>query len=405
MPEEYFKDKRKNFVMFLHGMPDFVFMQEHEKHDKAFSLIKNSYDQIPNCYNYIGMWDAHKDYWDHLLPGRLINTNCWTDLRRIAKKSDVNFDKNHIKLVCFDTWRGHKEPYWVINAVKTLIRRYETGKIPFKVTLDIYGQDVQTIPSVWIALTQEYLNKYIYFRGYSEPQEIFDNYDIALTQVVEETRIVRESLLSGIPLIVGDESAPFTDYKAGFRNVTNYANVLEKCCYDICDDKKRKAIHEKNRNYAIANYDVTKNAEPIFECFERIYAESKNREKTPELLKKSYNISFNDNEEVVDEFKTKVLICSIKDIKIFEDKKNIDKYYLPYEDVVVLNDDKDYVQGYKINKGKFPKKYFNHIYIDYLDIMPEEQKKEMISFLEDISIDKKIVKGEINEIELNNKPA
>lgn len=392
MPEEYFEDKRKNLIMFLHGMPDFVFMQEHEKQDKAFSLIAKSYSQIPNCYYYIGMWKVHEGYWNHLLPGKLVNTNCWADLTRIQPKADYNFNKEHIKLVCFDTWRGHKEPYWVINAVKILINKYERGEIPFKVTLDIYGQDVSSIPEVWILLVKEYLNKYIFFRGYGQPQDIFNNYDIALTQIVEETRIVRESLLSGIPLIVGEESVEYTDYGAGFRNVEAYSREIERCCLDIMDDDKRKAIHKKNREYAIQNYDVVKNAEPIFDCFEKVYEESKNRELTPEVLK-SYkvekeieNFDFN---KIKNEFKTKVLICSInsdkKDIKGLE---NIDYYYIPYSQIANVKN--DYVESYLI-KEEYPEKYFDFIYIDYLDIMPQLDREKLEKYINKI----KTVNGEL----------
>jgi hypothetical protein len=375
LPEVYFSDNRKNLIMFLHGMPDYVFMQEHEGKDKAFSLIKGSYNALDNCRAFIGMWRSHDGYWSHLLKNKLVNTNCWVNFDKINKKADGNFDKNHIKLVCLDTWRGHKEPYWILNAVKILIEKYERKEIPFKITLDIFGQEPREIPSCWFAVIDEWLNKYIFLRGYGKPQEIFDNHDIVLTQTVEETRVVRESLLAGMPIIGGEVSADYTDYKAGFRDVKKYSEEIERCCYDIIDEKKRKDLHIKNREYALNNFDIKKNAEPIFECFERIVKENRLRTYTPKYWDiKNIKVNNPDINKLEHKgFKTKTLTCSVKygESAFWQDSDN---YFINFKDIVEYDKDNDCIVKYNFNFS-YPEKYFDYIYIDYLQILPEYEKK------------------------------
>jgi len=388
MPEIYFQDPRKNLVMFLHGMPDYVFIQEHEKKDKAFSLIKGSYNGLSNCRAYIGMWRAHDGYWSHLLPGKLVNTQCWINTSKIKMKADANFDPDHIKLVCFDTWRGHKEPYWLINAAKLLMNKYDKGELPFKVTLDIFGQDQTTMPSCWIALCDEYLNKNIFFRGYANPQEIFDNHDISLTQIREETRVVRESLLAGMPLVVGETSAPYTDYKAGFRDVGEYAKEIERCCYDIRDDAKRKSIQGKNRAYAIENFNIEKNSLPIFECFEKIVRETKLREYTPQYWKLANceveNPLTGKDGDFTEGHGTKTLVCSVNRENSPWKEKDADHYYIDFKDVIEYDEKEDFITKYNLDE-KFPDGYFSHIYVDYLDYLPEDFRSKFEKYLNRIS--------------------
>ena len=183
------------------------------------------------------MWEDHDlGYWGHLLTDKLVSThNPWMDLSTVQMHSDVNFNPNHIRLANFDTWRSTKTPFYVVNAVKTLIQMYERGEIPFKVTIDLFGQDPKAMSKVWIVLCQEYINKYIFFRGYAHPQEIFDNFDAILTTGSEETRVVRESLDAGMPLIVGETHCKYTDYKAPFRAPYIYAQEIIRLCNDFRD--------------------------------------------------------------------------------------------------------------------------------------------------------------------------
>ena len=408
LPEEFFSQARRNFILWLHGQPDFVFLQENDGKDKAYSLIKGSYNSLPQCRAFVGMWEDHdKGYWEHLLRGKLLSTgNPWIRLENYQMNSDVNFDPNHIKLVCMDTWRSTKTPFYVINAVITLIDMYEEGKLPYKVTLDIFGQDIKAIKRVWFVLTEKYLNKYIFFRGYANVSEIFNNYDIVLTTGSEETRVIRESLASGMPLIVGETHCKYSDYKAPFRAPYKYAEEIMRLIDNIKDKDKRKALMEKNRNYALENFDVRKNSKPIFELFERIYRDSLKREYTPtyfaNLPKKADSKCNFDINKVEDKFSIKILSCCVfKDNSIFKELKNVDKYHIPYQDIVNHSEEEEYILDY-ILKDELPEKFFDYIYIDYYDILTEDAKKTFWDYLLKIAKngEDSIIKGEL--INLNN---
>ena len=405
LPEIYFNEPRKNLVLFLHGERDFVFFQEEDKKDKAFSLIKGAYNGLPQCHAFVGMWEDHDlGYWNHLLPDKLVSTgNPWVDISKIEVHSDANFNPDHIRLVNFDTWRSTKNPFYVINAVKTLIQQYERGELPFKVTIDLFGQDPKGMNKVWIVLCQEYINKYIFFRCYAQPQEIFDNFDAVLTSGSEETRVIRESLAAGMPLIVGETHCRYTDYKAPFRAPHIYAKEIVRMCNDIRDDKKRKAIAEKNRKYAEKNFDIKKNIKPIVEIFEKIAKESKYREYTPKYWKEfpekanSAPEADQDVDNNIDTFKTKVLNCTVSK-NYFDRYKNADVYNLLFKDIVKYNEEAEYIVDYKWDE-KLPENFFDIIYIDYADILPETYKKKFMKYIEKIKKDNgEIVYGKLQNL-------
>jgi hypothetical protein len=237
------------------------------------------------------------------------------------------------------------------------------------------------------------LNKYIYFRGYANPQEIFDNHDISLTQIREETRVVRESLLAGMPLVVGETSAPYTSYKAGFRDVGAYADEIERCCLDIRDEVKRRHIMQTNREYALKIFDIKRNSKPIFECFERIMSEGEMKEKTPDYWAKAKFKVDGPPQIKPDEnsFKTKILVCSVDKHKKPKGSKE-DFYYLHYKDILQMHKKEDYIEDYTINE-KYPENYFNYIYVDYLDIVPETVRELLLKYFN------KIIKEEGNIIQ------
>lgn len=405
LPEIYFKDPRKNLVLFLHGQPDFVFFQEEDDKDKAFSLIKGAYNSLPQCSAFIGMWRDHDlGYWGHLLPGKLVSTcNPWMNLDRVRMHSDSNFNPNHIRLANFDTWRSTKTPFYVVNAVKTLIRQYEAGEIPYKITLDLFGQEPKGIKNVWIVLCQEYINKYIFFRGYAHNQEIFDNFDAILTTGSEETRVVRESLAAGMPLIVGETHCDYTDYKAPFRAPHKYAEEILRMCGDLRDDKKRKAIMEKNRKYAVDNFDIRKNIRPVIETFERIARESRMKEYTPKYWEafpsNAKSVEDGNQIELSDSHGTKVLNCTVSDDG-FGGYENIDKYSIRFDEMINYNEEAEYIVDYKIDE-KFPDNYFDAIYVDYLDILPRFHRERFEKYLKRIKKeDGKIIKGHLKGVKL-----
>jgi len=281
IPPEYIDDRSKHLVMFLHGMPSFIFHNELYHKEPVLSFLKKASHSLTHCHFFITLWPSHKPFWENILRDKLVVTNSWVSSDSINLKSDASFDPGHLKLVVMDTWRAGKEPYYIINSIQILISKYHREEIPYKVTLDIYGQEVKNVQPVWQTLIREGFEKYINFKGKDDPQNIFDRHDILLTQIGDESRIVREGLLSGIPIVSGYPYADWTSFKHDCRDIKGYADQILRCWKLMQDRDKRIKIYRENRNIALRKFDIRKNAIPIFRCYERIF----------ELQKRAYSPS------------------------------------------------------------------------------------------------------------------
>ncbi|RJQ51107.1 MAG: hypothetical protein C4530_20745 [Desulfobacteraceae bacterium] len=274
IPESYMNNPKRSLVMFLHAMPSHLFYNELYGGEAVLTFLKNSHRQVANCRYFITLWPIHAKYWENIIQGNLVVTDPIICCDCIRLKMDDGFDPNHLRLVVMDTWRAGKEPYYIFNAVQLLMALSEQGKVPFRVSLDIYGQDGANVQPVWNALIRDDLKKHFHFRGKAHPQQIFDSSDILLTQVGEiptESRVVREGLLSGIPIVSGITDVPWTPYHHDCRDIEGFADEIRKSWQYMQDSQKRAELHRINRAYAVEHYDIRKNADRIFECYEQIF--------------------------------------------------------------------------------------------------------------------------------------
>jgi tetratricopeptide (TPR) repeat protein len=276
IPEEYRKDRRKNLVMFLHGMPSFVFYNELYNIEPVLSFLTQAYENLTHCHYYITLWPSHEPYWRPIFKEKLIVTSPWISLDSLGPKSADAFDPNHMRLVVMDTWRGGKEPYYIIQAALILLSRVRAGALPFRVTLDIYGQGVQNVQPVWHTLIPDEFKASITFRGKDLPENIFDTHDILLTQIGDESHIVREGLLSGMPILSGYPYTEWTPFRHDCRDIVGFADEILRCWGALQNREKRLEMMRKNRDYAFGHFDISQNSAPIVRCYEKIFEKRRN---------------------------------------------------------------------------------------------------------------------------------
>ncbi|MEW6667478.1 MAG: hypothetical protein AB1512_19915 [Thermodesulfobacteriota bacterium] len=277
VPEKILQDRQRNLVMFLHAMPSHVFYNELYGQEPVLSYLKNVTGTLPHCHAYITLWPSHRPYWENIIEEKLLVTNPIICCDSISLKPDDAFDPGRLRLVVMDTWRGGKEPYYIMNAVQGMMTRSRRGELPFEVSLHIYGQGQGNIPPVWRTLIRRGLEGFFHFKGRDDPQHIFDTHDILLTQVGEiptESRVIREGLLSGIPIVAGHANAEWTDFKHDCRDIEGFAGEILGCWEHMQDGEARRRMFTANRELACSRYDIRKNALPIFECYEEIFARS-----------------------------------------------------------------------------------------------------------------------------------
>ena len=398
MPQEFWEDKRKNLVLFLHGRPDHVFLDEedaskkrklvgnkNQTKDRSFALIKSAYDHVVNCRAIVGLWDVlDKGFWKHLLKDKLFSMSAWANTDIYGYKNYCNFNPKEVRLATFDTWRSVKNPYYVINAARVLMYEYEMGLSDVKYTLDIYGNEPSQMDEVWLTLTSDYLGKFIFFRGYAQTEEIFNNSDIIITSSNDETRIVRESLANGICL-VADADVPFTSFQANYRDPYAVAMEIKRASEYLESKENQVKLVEDNREYAKKHFDIKQNITPVIDLFYDLVDECNFREILPETRKtmdyKVEPLEMN----FKDDYSTKVLNCTFRRDKSPFINKKVDNYFWDYEQICIV--DQEYIDDFDFSND-FIHEFFDIIYVDYYDCIANKDRH-----LFDLWINKLITKG------------
>jgi|GEM_PF-3415242 len=282
LPEKFRNDQTKNLVMFLHGMPSFVFYNELYGGDPVLSFLKTAEKNLPHCHFFFSLWPTHEPFWENIFRSKLVVTKPIIDCDCIQLKKD-NFDPNHMRLVVMDTWRGGKEPYYIFNAVQRLMALHAKGKLSAKVTLSIYGQGADQVQPVWRAIIRDEFEPCFKYMGRDKPQAIFDQNDIILTQVGEiptESRVIREGLLAGMPIVSGFAFDPWTDFKHDCRDISGYADQILRCWNSLQDQRQRNHRRRLRRQRAMDAFDIRRNGDAIFDCYEKIFARAQNKRTT-----------------------------------------------------------------------------------------------------------------------------
>lgn len=283
LPEKIRNDPTKDLVMFLHGMPSFVFYNELYGGDTVLSFLKTAEQTLPQCHRFISLWPTHQPFWENIFREKLLVTKPIIDCESIRLKKDDGFDPTHMRLVVMDTWRGGKEPYYIFNAVQQLMTRQAEGNLAAEVTLSIYGQGADKIQPVWRALIRDEFEPFFKYMGRAEPQTIFDNHDILLTQVGEiptESRVIREALLAGMPIVSGYAYDPWTQFKHDCRDICGYADQILRCFNSLLDPKQRNHRRRIRRQRAMDAFDIRQNGDAIFDCYEQIFARAPDKRNT-----------------------------------------------------------------------------------------------------------------------------
>jgi hypothetical protein len=276
IPDTYMRDGRYDLIMFLHGMPSFLFYNELYGGEAAFQFLKKAEQSFPHCHFFISLWPSHRPYWENIFRERLIVTEPIIDPRSVALKSDSDFDPCHMRLAVMDSWRAGKEPYYILNAVQQLMAQHRSGVLGARVTLDVYGKEIKDVQSVWHALIREEFKNLIRFSGRADPQTIFDTHDIILTQVGDtptESRVIREAMLAGIPVVSGYGLDEWTEFRHDCRDIIGYSSQIVKCWEKIQDPDVRRLMHRVNRSLACKRYSTANNCEKIFRCYESVFRE------------------------------------------------------------------------------------------------------------------------------------
>lgn len=241
----------KKKIMCLHGRPENSFMLGLLKKNPVYNIILQA--NFTNMYKrFITFWPDYLYNWSFLVPhDKLFYVPPPVDLDFYTPEGE-KYDWQGVggtpNLLIAELWREDTTPYNIIHAAALFKEKYcpEAKLHVFGVDLPPYGPTSE--------LFQLLGNRNIL--GVVGPQvtgieRMYRGADIVLTPHTIATRIVRESMACGTPVVAGSGN-PFTPYRADPRDIESYALEIKSCWEALKRDSesvKSKCRHTAQKEF------------------------------------------------------------------------------------------------------------------------------------------------------------
>lgn len=236
----------KPIIMAMHGRPEYSYMLEHYGSSPVMSIMCNH--EIDEKYSaYISFWPEHEPFWTLMMPKRQVHyLPSVVDLKRFNPEGQKYFSNSwngNPNILVADIWREDVTPFNVILAAAEFKRKYCNDArlhmfglpIPKQGFVSQYSQKLKDAEIVGEANT---LVPFI--------EEVYRSADILITPHKIATRVIREAMASGLPIVAGS-GCPYTTYVADARDASAFAHQINRCWTALkLDGKKmKKEIRER----------------------------------------------------------------------------------------------------------------------------------------------------------------
>lgn len=269
---DFVKKSGKPIILAVHGRPEYSFELERLKKGSCLSLY-HSYDRDPQVKGFFTYWQEHLDYWIPFFKKPIDCVPAMVNLDIYSPNGEkYDFSKHgpgpHI--IIADVWREDISPFNVLfAAVKFIKEKAPQGKI------HIFGvsrpNETTAMANLFNPLKEKgyigevhglvtYLNK------------VYRGADFLVTPHNIATRIVREALASGCPIVAGT-GCKYTDYRADSYDVLNFSEGIDKLWIQFNIDKSAK--RKLARSIAKQAFNLEQAGEAARKIYERIMTEPK----------------------------------------------------------------------------------------------------------------------------------
>lgn len=231
-------------VMALHGRPESSYRLEAASKDNPVLTVIANKGQDERYRAFVTFWPEFLLPWSTIVPQRkLFCVPAPVDLTAYAGGTDLHLE-GEPKILIADIWRDDVVPLNALfGAIEFLRRHAPKGKIH----LVALPPDLKGVgPVVAQAKKAGYLGHLNgQIRGI---RDYYQSCDIVVTPHVIATRIIREALACGRPVVAGD-GCTHTPWTANPAKPESYADAILSCWQNL-DQAKRKA-----REYAEKWFD------------------------------------------------------------------------------------------------------------------------------------------------------
>ena len=232
VPQKYMYSGKQPKVMCLHGRPENSFLLGVYTRNDVYRTV---YTERDAWDAFVSFWDEHIFHWSQLIDNSKLNyVPALCDLEAFCPegpKRDFGENSGSPNIVVVDQWREDTTPYNVIHAALLFREKYcPTAKV------HIYGIRKHD------AITN--MIKWLYDRGgigdrkgpITKMAETYRAADIVVTPHVIATRVIREAMACGTPIVAGGGCA-YTHFGVDPRNIEAYADQIAQCWQAIQEGK------------------------------------------------------------------------------------------------------------------------------------------------------------------------
>lgn len=234
-------------IMAMHGRPEYSYLLEHYNQSPVMSIMCNHETDMKYAA-YISFWKEHQLFWSLMMPGRKIfYIPSVVDLKKYNPDGEKHlFGKwgGCPNILIADLWREDVTPFNAVIGAALFKEKYVQGA-----KVQLFG-----LPPVGKGFVTQYGEKLRAAGVVGEANmlvpfmdKVYRSADILVTPHKIATRIIREALASGLPIVAGS-GCPYTTYVADARDHEAFAHQINRCWTAL--QINRKSMKEDARKMA-----------------------------------------------------------------------------------------------------------------------------------------------------------
>ena len=311
----------KPIILCLHGRPENSFLLEKYKQMPILSFMREvAADEKYKAL--VTFWEEHLNFFKNFLPEKPMTfVPAMVDLEQYnpeGPKRDYSTRKGHPNIMIADMWREDTTPFNVLFAAVEFIEKYcPTGRI------HLYG-----VPSDKRSPIHKIVQQ-LSAKGYlgdvctlmPEMAEQYRAADFLVTPHVISTRVIREAMACGLPVVAGGGN-PYTNFTCDPRNIKNFADEINRAWK--CVKETPGGMRGHYRQLAEDNFDMDAAGKAMAGVFDSVIQKEKEIKTRNEKLDENITFAFSAyGDKFIDNVFT--LLQSID--SIYDGKANVIFYY------------------------------------------------------------------------------
>jgi len=261
-------------IVALHGRPEYAFELERRGVSTVLGLLKNMAED-PQCILGITFWSEHIPFWETLYPElkieyipAMVDLNAFTPEGKIYDFTGKGGKSGTPNIVIADVWREDVTPFQCYYAATEFVKK-NGGKI------HIFGLSEPNKNSCYAdifnpASKQGLVGSVNGIVPYID--RIYRAADFVVTPHSIATRVVRESLACGCPIVAGTGNK-CTPYKADPYDTISFVEMMEKCWHDV-QEAGKESMSNVCRNFAEMKFNLKQAGEKAKMIYEDVLASS-----------------------------------------------------------------------------------------------------------------------------------